>query len=136
MMKASRVHRFGPPEVISFEDVERPEPRDEEIVVRVNAAGVGPWDSWVRSGKSALPQPLPLTLGADLSGTIVALGAAVRGFQIGQAVYGVTNSHFTGAYAEYAAVSASMVAAKPQSFTDVEYPLHRPRLSRRSLTPA
>ena len=119
-MKASRVHRFGPPEVISFEDIERPEPSDQDVVVRVNAAGVGPWDSWIRSGKSVLPQPLPLTLGSDLSGTIVALGAAVRGFQIGQAVYGVTNPRFTGAYAEYAAASASMLAAKPHRLTDVE----------------
>jgi NADPH:quinone reductase-like Zn-dependent oxidoreductase len=120
MMKASRVHRFGPPEVISFEDIDRPEPDDQEVVVRVNAAGVGPWDSWIRSGKSVLPQPLPLTLGSDLSGTIVALGAAVRDFQIGQAVYGVTNPRFTGAYAEYAAASASMLAAKPHRLSDVE----------------
>jgi len=119
-MKASRVHRFGSPEVISFEDIERPQPSDQEVVVRVNAAGVGPWDSWIRSGKSVLPQPLPLTLGSDLSGTIVALGAAVRGFQVGQAVYGVTNPRFTGAYAEYAAASASMLAPKPPRLTDVE----------------
>ena len=119
-MKASRVHRFGPPEVISFEDIERPEPSDQEVVVRVNAAGVGPWDSWIRSGKSVLPQPLQLTLGSDLSGTIVALGAAVRGFQIGQAVYGVTNPRFTGAYSEYATASASMLAPKPHRLTDVE----------------
>lgn len=119
-MKASRVHHFGPPEVISFEDIERPEPTIREVVVRVSSAGVGPWDSWVRLGKSALPQPLPLTLGSDLSGTVVALGSAVRGFQIGQAVYGVTNPRFTGAYAEYAAVSASMLAAKPHSLSDIE----------------
>jgi NADPH:quinone reductase-like Zn-dependent oxidoreductase len=119
-MKASRIHRFGPPEVISYEDVDRPEPNDAEVVVRVNAAGVGPWDSWIRSGKSVLPQPLPLTLGSDLSGTIVALGAAVHGFKIGQPVYGVTNSRFTGAYAEYAAAVASMLAAKPQRLTDIE----------------
>jgi hypothetical protein len=120
MMKASRVHRFGPPEVISLEEIDRPEASDQEVVVRVNAAGVGPWDSWVRSGKSVLPQPLPLTLGSDVSGTVVALGAGVRGFKIGQAVYGVTNPRFTGAYAEYAAASASMLAAKPHRLSDVE----------------
>ena len=119
-MKANRVHHFGSPEVISFEDIDPPEPGDREVVVRVSAAGVGPWDSWVRSGKSVLPQPLPLTLGSDLSGTIVALGARVRGFQIGQEVYGVTNPRFTGAYAEYAAAHASMIASKPRRASDVE----------------
>ena len=119
-MKASRVRNFGPPEVISMEDIDPPEPNEQEVVVRVKAAGVGPWDSWIRSGKSVLPQPLPLTLGSDLSGTIVALGAGVQGFEIGQAVYGVTNPRFTGAYAEYAAASAAMLAAKPQSLSDVD----------------
>jgi len=119
-MKANRVHRFGSPEVISFEDIDQPEPAAQEVVVRVSAAGVGPWDSWIRSGKSVLPQPLPLTLGSDLSGTIVALGAAVRGFQVGQAVYGVTNPRFTGAYAEFAAAQAAMIASKPRGASDVE----------------
>ncbi|MES1178324.1 MAG: NADP-dependent oxidoreductase [Myxococcales bacterium] len=119
-MKASRVHRFGPPEVVTFEDIERPEPQDREVLVRVDVAGVGPWDSWIRAGKSALPQPLPLTLGSDISGTIVALGADVRAFRVGQAVYGVTNPRFTGAYAEYAAASAAMIAAKPDKLNHVE----------------
>jgi NADPH:quinone reductase-like Zn-dependent oxidoreductase len=119
-MKACRVYHFGPPEVISYEDIDRPVPDDHEVIVRVNAAGVGPWDSWIRSGKSVLPQPLPLTLGSDLSGTIVALGAAVRGFVTGQAVYGVTNPRFTGAYAEYAAASAAMISPKPRRLGDIE----------------
>ncbi|HEX4478905.1 MAG TPA: NADP-dependent oxidoreductase [Polyangiaceae bacterium] len=70
-MKACRVHHFGPPEVIAFEDVPRPEPAPDELLVRIIAAGVGPWDAWVRAGKSALPQPLPLTLGSDFSGKVV-----------------------------------------------------------------
>ena len=119
-MKANRVHRFGSPEVISFEDIEQPKPSDHEVVVRVSAAGVGPWDSWVRSGKSVLPQPLPLTLGSDLAGTIVARGAAVHGLRVGQAVYGVTNPRFTGAYAEYAVAHASMIASKPRGSSEVE----------------
>jgi D-arabinose 1-dehydrogenase-like Zn-dependent alcohol dehydrogenase len=68
-MKAWRVHEFGPPEVMIFETVPRPDPRPGEVLVKVHAAGVGPWDGWIRAGKSALPQPLPLTLGSDLSGT-------------------------------------------------------------------
>ena len=61
LIKACRVHRFGPPEVITLEDLERPEPGEDEVLVRVKAAGVGPWDAWIRAGRSALPQLLPLT---------------------------------------------------------------------------
>lgn len=58
-MTAARIHAFGPPDVIHLEQVDIPRPEDGEILVRVDAAGVGPWDAWVRAGKSALPQPLP-----------------------------------------------------------------------------
>jgi len=114
-MKAARIHRFGPPEVISLEDVAPPAPAEEEVLVRVKAAGVGPWDAWVRAGKSVLPQPLPLTLGSDLSGSLVAVGSSVRAFEVGQEVFGVTNPRFTGAYAEYAVATAAMVAIKPRT---------------------
>ncbi len=76
-IKACRVHRFGPPEVITLEDIESPEPSEDEVLVRVKAAGVGPWDAWIRVGRSALPQPLPLTLGSELSGTVEAVGSKV-----------------------------------------------------------
>lgn len=112
-MKAARVHRFGPPEVIRIEEMATPSPGDDEIVVRVAACGVGPWDAWVRAGKSAVEQPLPLTLGGDLSGAVTQLGSAVRGLSIGQPVFGVTNPRFTGAYADFAVASAAMVAPKP-----------------------
>jgi len=114
-MKAVRVHSFGPPEVISIEDVPEPEPGDGEVVVQVKAAGVGPWDAWIRSGKSVLPQPLPLTLGSDLSGVIHSIGVGVEGLQTGDEVFGVTNERFTGAYAEYAVAKAAMIAPKPKS---------------------
>jgi NADPH:quinone reductase-like Zn-dependent oxidoreductase len=74
--------------------------------VRVGAAGVGPWDGWVRAGSSALPHPLPLTPGADFSGTVEAVGAAVRGLAAGDAVFGVANAGFTGAHARSFAVLA------------------------------
>src|SRR5690242_11426856 len=105
-MMAWRVHEFGPPEVMRFERVPRPEPGPGEVLVKVEAAGVGPWDSWIRAGKSALPQPLPLILGSDLSGEIVATGPGVSELRVGEQVYGVTNPQFIGAYAEYALASA------------------------------
>jgi NADPH:quinone reductase-like Zn-dependent oxidoreductase len=119
-MKAWRVNEFGPPEVMKFERVPRPEPGPGEVLVKVEAAGVGPWDGWIRAGKSALPQPLPLTLGSDLSGEIVAMGTGVSELRVGDQVYGVTNPRFIGAYAEYALASAGMVSNKPASLTHVE----------------
>ena len=119
-MKACRVHRFGGPEVIVIDDIERPEPGADEVGVRVMAAGVGPWDAWVRAGKSALPQPLPLTLGADLCGEIVAIGAGVRGFSIGEAVFGATNARFTGAHAEQAIAAAGKLARKPGRISEID----------------
>src|SRR6185369_15468158 len=106
-MMACRVHEFGSPSVIRFEQVPRPAPGDGEVLVKVEAAGVGPWDAWIRAGNSALPQPLPLTPGSDLSGEVVAVGAAVSGLRVGDQIYGVTNSRFIGAYAEYAVASAA-----------------------------
>lgn len=119
-MKAYRVHAFGPPEAIIQEEVEIPAPGKDEVLIKVHAAGVGPWDGWIRSGNSALPQPLPLTLGSDLSGTIEAVGEGVTHVARGDAVYGVTNPRFIGAYAQYAIAVAGMIAAKPKSIGHVE----------------
>lgn len=116
-MMAWRVHAFGPPTVMSFEPVPRPDPGMGEVLVRVHAAGVGPWDGWIRAGRSVLPQPLPLTLGSDLSGVVVAVGPGVTEFVAGDEVFGVTNPRFVGAYAEYAVASAAMLARKPRSLT-------------------
>ena len=118
-MRAARVHRFGEPEVIEIEDVPVPEPGPGEVLVRVGAAGVGPWDGWIRAGKSVLPQPLPLTLGSDLAGTIAAVGQEVTGFHSGEPVFGVTNKRFTDAYAEFALARADMIAPRPDTLDDV-----------------
>jgi NADPH:quinone reductase-like Zn-dependent oxidoreductase len=119
-MRATRIHRFGPPEVIAIEELPRPVPGPDQVLVRVEAAGVGPWDAWVRAGRSAIPHALPLTLGADFSGTVQDLGAAVRGLAPGDAVFGVTNASFTGAQAEYALADAARLAAKPRRSSHVE----------------
>jgi NADPH:quinone reductase-like Zn-dependent oxidoreductase len=120
LMMAVRVHEFGPPDVMSFEQVPRPNPGIGEVLVKVEAVGVGPWDAWIRAGKSALPQPLPLTLGSDLSGEIVAVGPEVTGVRVGEQIYGVTNPRFVGAYAEYALASPAMISRKPNSLNHIE----------------
>ena len=118
-MRAARIHRFGAPEVIDVDEVARPAPGPHEVLVRVGAAGVGPWDALVRRGVSVLAQPLPLTLGAELSGTVEARGAEVRGIAVGDPVFGATNARFTGAYAEYALAHAARIAPRPRTLDDV-----------------
>jgi NADPH:quinone reductase-like Zn-dependent oxidoreductase len=119
-MKAARIHRFGPPDVIEVEEIPRPNPAPGEVLVRVAAAGVGPWDALIREGKSKVSPPPPLTLGSDLSGVVEAVGMGVSPFKNGDEVYGVTNSQFVGANADFAVASAHMVAPKPQRLSSLE----------------
>ena len=119
-MKAARIHQFGPPDVIVIEDVPRPAPGTSEILIRVKAAGVGPWDALIREGRSKVsPQP-PLILGSDLSGIVEAVGPGVTTLNRGDEVYSVTNPQFCGAYAEYALASSGMVGRKPARLSHVE----------------
>ncbi len=115
-MKAERVLRFGAPDVITSDDLPRPAPAAGQLLVRVKAAGVGKWDALTREGRIRL-QPLPLILGAELSGIVEAIGAEVLGFKPGDEVYGATNRQFTGAYAELALASAGMMAQKPKTLS-------------------
>jgi len=119
-MKAARIHSFGGPDVIVVEDVPRPVPSAGELLVRVAAAGVGPWDALIREGMSKVSPPPPLTLGSDLSGVVEEVGPDVTGFKEGDEIYGVTNPQFCGANAEYAIASAKMTAPKPRRLTHVE----------------
>ena len=119
-MKAARIHQFGPPDVILIEEIPQPTAGPGEVLVRVGAAGVGPWDALIREKRSVVAAALPLILGSDLSGTVVQVGPGVSAFKEGDAVYGVTNPMFIGAYAEYAVASASMIAPRPDSMDDVE----------------
>ncbi len=119
-MKAARVLQFGPPSVIENDDLPRPEPAAGQLLVRVKAAGVGPWDAIVREGKSELHQPLPLILGSELSGIVEQIGAEISGFKTGDEVYGATNHQFTGGYAEYALPSARMMGQKPRTLNFIE----------------
>jgi NADPH:quinone reductase-like Zn-dependent oxidoreductase len=120
LMKAWRVHEFGPPETMQFERVPVPSPGLGEVLVKVHAAGVGPWDGWIRGGRSVLPQPLPLTLGSELSGEVETVAPDVTGLRVGDQVYGVTNPRFIGACAEYALASVAMIAHKPTTLSHVE----------------
>jgi NADPH:quinone reductase-like Zn-dependent oxidoreductase len=119
-VKAARIHGFGPPEVVLVEDVPVPSPGPGEVLVRVMAAGVAPWDAIIREGKSKVsPQP-PLTLGSDLSGVVAKVGPGVTDLAPADEVYGVTNPQFCGAQAEFAVATAGMLARKPRSLGHVQ----------------
>src|SRR6476646_9380923 len=113
-MQAIRIHHFGDLDALVVDDVPRPAPGEGEVLLRVKAAGVGPWDALIRSGRSVLPQPLPLTLGSDVSGVVEEVGAGSSQFHVGDAVFGATNARFTGGYATYAIAVAAKLAKMPQ----------------------
>jgi NADPH:quinone reductase-like Zn-dependent oxidoreductase len=118
-MKAARVLRFGPPNVISNDDLPTPQPGSGQMLVRVKAAGVGRWDALVREGK--LPnESLPLIPGFEVSGIVEEIGAEVSNFKPGDEVYGATNDQLTGGYAEYAVPSAGRMAQKPKTLDFIE----------------
>lgn len=119
-MKAARIHRFGSPEVIVVEDIPRPVPAVGEVLVRVAASGVAPWDALIREGKSKVAPPPPLTLGSDFAGMVEAVGPGVSQFKHGDEVYGVTNAQFVGANAEYAVATATMIATRPRRLGNLE----------------
>lgn len=119
-MRAARIHRFGPPDVIVVDDLPVPAPDSDQVLIRVAAAGVGPWDALIRSHKSVVKVPLPVTLGSDISGVVESVGSDVHHLKAGDEVYGVTNPQFVGGYAEYALASAGMIAKKPKSLNWLE----------------
>jgi NADPH:quinone reductase-like Zn-dependent oxidoreductase len=116
-MKAIRIHNYGGPEVLHYEDAPRPQPQAGEVLVRVHAAGVNPIDWKVREGymKDFWPHKFPLILGWDLSGVVEELGRGVSRFKIGDEVYSVPDSTRNGAYADYIVVRESELALKPKS---------------------
>ena len=117
-MKAVRIHEFGGTEVLKIEEIERPIPAPDEILVKVYASGVNPVDWVIRSGENAALRPLitlPMTLGWDAAGVVEEIGSDVTGLKKGDAVYGVPNFPGDGSYAEYTAAKANQFALKPES---------------------
>jgi NADPH:quinone reductase-like Zn-dependent oxidoreductase len=116
-MKAIRIHNYGGPEVLKYEDAPRPEPGEGEVLIRVYAASVNPIDWKVREGhtKDFWPHKFPLILGWDLSGVVEELGRGVSRFKIGDEVYSVPDPTRNGAYADYIVVRESELALKPNS---------------------
>ncbi|TXI95980.1 MAG: NADP-dependent oxidoreductase [Burkholderiaceae bacterium] len=114
--KAVRIHQFGGPEVLVYEDAPVPSIQADEVLVKIHAASVNPVDWKVREGylKDMLPHRLPLILGWDFAGEVVAVGSDASQWKLGDAVYARPDIARDGSYAEYIAVRASEIAAKPQ----------------------
>lgn len=122
-MKAVRVHNYGGPEVLRFEDAPRPIPGSGELRIKVHAASVNPIDWKVRAGymKDYIPLPLPFIPGWDVSGVVEALGSGVTRFKKGDEVYARADvtAHGSGAYAEYVVAKEIETALKPKSIDHV-----------------
>jgi len=110
-MKAILVRQFGGPEVLRLEEVPTPMPAAGQVLVRVHAAGVNPYDTYMRAGTYAVKPPLPYTPGSDGAGVIEAVGDAVKRVKAGDRVY--TAKTVTGAYAEYALALEEQVHPLP-----------------------
>jgi NADPH:quinone reductase-like Zn-dependent oxidoreductase len=120
MMKAVVAHEYGTPEVLKFEEVPRPEPKEDEVLVRVIASGVNPADPLTLSGKYAreFGTHLPLIPGYDIAGVVEKTGAKVTNLKAGDEVYGYPT--FGGGWAEYITVKQWEVAAKPKALNFAE----------------
>lgn len=114
-MKAIVVHEFGGPEVLKFEDVPTPRPAAGQVLVRIRAAGVNPYDTNMRSGTYAIKPPLPYTPGSDGAGDIETVGEGVTKMKPGDRLY--TAKTVTGAYAEYALALESQIHPLPANIT-------------------
>jgi len=123
-MKAVRMHGGGPAaEVLKFEDAPIPAPGDDEMLVRVIAAGVNPVDHKIRSGsaRSTAEKPAkPAILGYDVAGVVEKAGAKVTKFKAGDAVFAYVSLQRGGGYAQFAIVKQTEAAPKPQSLTFAE----------------
>jgi len=118
-MKAFVLDRYGKKRALRSADMPRPELRDDEVLVRVHAAGVNLLDSKIRDGefKLILPYRLPLILGHDVAGVVVEVGSRVRQFKPGDEVYARPDDFRIGSFAEYIAVKEESLAVKPKALS-------------------
>jgi NADPH:quinone reductase-like Zn-dependent oxidoreductase len=115
MMKAIVVHEFGGPEVLKYEDAPRPEPKEDEILIRTIAAGVDPVDAYLRSGRFGEDVRLPYIPGLEVAGRIEKTGAKITKCKTGDAVYAHIDSAGGGGYAEFSIAKENETALKPKS---------------------
>lgn len=118
-MRAFFIQRYGKADVLTSGELPEPVLRDDDVLVRVHAAGVNPLDNKIRSGefKLLLPYQLPLILGNDVAGVVERVGPGVRRFNVGDAVYARPDDDRIGTFAEFIAVREGALALKPAGLT-------------------
>jgi len=116
-MKAIQVHAYGGPDVLELEEVPRPQPAPDEVLVKVYASGVNPVDWKIRQGYRQ--HPLPFIPGWDVSGVVEEAGRNVTDFRAGDEVYGRPDTSRNGSYAEYITVKAIELGRKPTSIDHI-----------------
>jgi NADPH:quinone reductase-like Zn-dependent oxidoreductase len=118
-MKAARINEYGDSSKITISEVERPQPKDGQVLVEVYASSINPFDITIREGrmKDAIPLDLPITLGGDLAGVVTDLWSGVEGLAVGDNVYGQAHvvAGNSGAFAEFAATKSSQLARMPKN---------------------
>jgi len=112
-MKAIVVHEYGEPEVMKVEDVPKPEPHGAQVLVKVEAAGVNPVDTYLRTGIHAHAPKLPYTPGKDAAGIVEGVGDDVSKLRPGDRVY--TADSLTGTYAEYSLCNENQLGRLPDN---------------------
>jgi NADPH2:quinone reductase len=114
-MKAILVPEFGGPEVLTLKEIPTPSPAAGQVLVRIHAVGVNPYDTYMRNGTYAIKPPLPYTPGSDGAGVVAAVGEGVKTVKPGDRVYVART--LTGAYAEYALTLEGQVHPLPAKIT-------------------
>jgi len=123
-MKAVVYTEYGAPEVLRLEEVDKPTPRDDEVLINVYAASVNPLDWHIMRGtpffvrfEAGFPKPKNTILGADIAGRVEAVGKGVTQFQPGDEVYGELSGSGLGGFAEYVCAREAALAPKPSSLS-------------------
>ena len=121
-MKAVVIHEYGGAEVLKYEDVPQPEPKQDQLRIRVIAAGVNPVDGMIRSGMFDKEghRAFPVILGGDISGVVEKVGSNITKFKSGDPVFAYVSLDNSGGYAQYALVTEREAAPKPRSLIYVE----------------
>jgi NADPH:quinone reductase-like Zn-dependent oxidoreductase len=116
-MKAVRFHEYGGPEVLRYEDADRPRPAAAQVLIRVAATSFNPVDAAIRSGflQQVFPVALPHTPGIDVAGTLAEIGEGVAGWSVGEAVVGFLPMTEDGASAEFVLAPAELLTGAPTS---------------------
>jgi NADPH:quinone reductase len=112
-MKAIRVHEFGPPDVMKYEEVDTLHAGEGQVLVKISAAGVNPVEAYIRSGAYARKPALPYTPGADGAGIVAEVGSGMTSFKAGDRVY--TSGSLSGTYAEMAICAEHHVHRLPKN---------------------